>query len=66
MVLDYGSVICHIMTPKSRLYYNIEGQWENKGGERMDLSDVIIPNIVDQTSERGLAEGVEEDDPFWS
>lgn len=26
MVLDYGSVMVHIMTPKSRLYYNVEGQ----------------------------------------
>ncbi|CAJ1958380.1 unnamed protein product [Cylindrotheca closterium] len=66
MVLDYGGVICHVMTPKSRLYYNIEGQWENKGGEQMDLSDVIIPNTIDQTSGVSPAEGIEEDDPFWS
>ena len=26
MVVDYGSIMVHIMTPKSRLYYNIEGQ----------------------------------------
>lgn len=26
MVLDYGSVMVHIMTPKSRLFYNVEGQ----------------------------------------
>lgn len=26
MILDYGSVMVHIMTPKSRLYYNVEGQ----------------------------------------
>eukprot|EP00429_Kryptoperidinium_foliaceum_P050932 CAMPEP_0176124472 /NCGR_PEP_ID=MMETSP0120_2-20121206/62759_1 /TAXON_ID=160619 /ORGANISM="Kryptoperidinium foliaceum, Strain CCMP 1326" /LENGTH=177 /DNA_ID=CAMNT_0017459251 /DNA_START=81 /DNA_END=610 /DNA_ORIENTATION=+ len=31
MVLDYGSVMCHVMTPKSRLYYNVEGQWKDKG-----------------------------------
>jgi len=66
MVLDYGGVICHVMTPKSRLYYNIEGQWEDKGGEQMDLSGVIIPNTIDQRSEGSLTEGVEEDDPFWS
>ena len=33
MVLDYGSVMVHIMTPKSRLYYNVEGQWRDKHGE---------------------------------
>jgi ribosome-associated protein len=26
MILDYGSVMVHIMTPKSRLFYNVEGQ----------------------------------------
>jgi len=66
MVLDYGGVICHVMTPKSRLYYNIEGQWQDKGGEAMDLSDIIIPNIVDQAGGETLANGAEEDDPFWS
>jgi ribosome-associated protein len=28
MILDYGSVMVHIMTPKSRLFYNIEGKWK--------------------------------------
>lgn len=66
IVLDYGGVICHVMTPKSRLYYNIEGQWGDKGGEPMDLSDVIIPNTIDQTNDGTITGGVEEDDPFWS
>ena len=66
MVLDYGGVICHVMTPKSRLYYNIEGQWQDKGGEPMDLSDIIIPNTVDQVIKGSGAEEPEEDDPFWS
>ena len=26
MVIDYGSVMVHVMTPKSRLFYNVEGQ----------------------------------------
>lgn len=47
IVLDYGSVMVHVMTPKSRLYYNIERQWKEKGGEYMDISDIIIPNTVD-------------------
>jgi ribosome-associated protein len=43
-VLDYGSVMVHVMTPKSRLFYNVEGQWRDKGGEYMNLSDVVLPN----------------------
>jgi ribosome-associated protein len=66
MVLDYGSVMAHVMTPKSRLYYNVEGQWKDKGGENMDLSDVIIPNTVGNSMEIGTMEIPEDEDPFWS
>lgn len=66
MVLDYGGVMVHVMTPKSRLYYNVEGQWQDKGGEEMDLSDVIIPNVVDTTTGLGNTDSSQEDDPFWS
>ena len=72
MVLDYGSVMVHIMTPKSRLYYNVEGQWRQKGGVEMDVSDCIIPNtaaasLTNNEEERvGRAEPAPEDDPFWS
>ncbi|EED90286.1 predicted protein, partial [Thalassiosira pseudonana CCMP1335] len=27
ILLDYGEVMVHVMTPKSRLFYDIEGQW---------------------------------------
>jgi len=64
ILLDYGSVMCHIMAPKSRLFYNVEGQWRDKGGEYMDLSDVLIPNTLGQ--EAGKDYSSEEDDPFWS
>ena len=68
MVLDYGSVMVHIMTPKSRLYYNVEGQWRDKGGEAMDLSDVLIPNSVVLGNDGNNAPDTiqAEDDPFWS
>ena len=70
ILLDYGSVMVHIMTPKSRLYYNVEGQWRDKGGEYMDLSKIILPNTVDG-SERSQVGGTnrnlsQDDDPFWS
>jgi len=74
MVLDYGSVMVHIMTPKSRLYYNVEGQWKDKGGEYMDLSSVLIPNSVvssdnvsnTEADDVAAAAQQAEDDPFWS
>mmetsp|Transcript_17086 Transcript_17086/g.19762 ORF Transcript_17086/g.19762 Transcript_17086/m.19762 type:complete len:254 (-) Transcript_17086:53-814(-) len=69
ILLDYGDVMVHIMTPKSRLFYDIEGQWREKGGEYMNLDDVLLPNSdmpgLQQTG--GTMEGIaEEDDPFWS
>lgn len=60
----------HIMTPKSRLYYNVEGQWREKGGIEMDLSDVVIPNTIETVSLSSIDGTMdiedEEDDPFWS
>jgi ribosome-associated protein len=81
-VLDYGSVMVHVMTPKSRLFYNVEGKWQDEGGEYMDISDAILPNVnfvklEDGGSDSGDGDGedttgstmegvAEEDDPFWS
>ncbi|KAL3904145.1 MAG: hypothetical protein SGILL_010181 [Bacillariaceae sp.] len=69
-VLDYGSVMVHVMTPKSRLFYNVEGQWKDKGGEYMNLADVVIPNMVPgdgSGAKVGTMQGIaKEDDPFWS
>ena len=67
ILLDYGDVMVHIMTPKSRLFYDIEGRWEK--GEEMDLSDVLIPNAPLDTNAQlggGMADLSQEDDPFWS
>lgn len=66
MVLDYGGVMVHVMTPKSRLYYNVEGQWKDKGGEEMDLSDVVLPNVIETSAGQGNTAVSQEDDPFWS
>lgn len=74
MLLDYGDVMVHVMTPRSRLYYDVEGQWREKGGEEMDLGDVLLPNVVlnmgegNEAAELGGGMGgvSEEDDPFWS
>eukprot|EP00638_Chattonella_subsalsa_P005766 CAMPEP_0117757494 /NCGR_PEP_ID=MMETSP0947-20121206/14773_1 /TAXON_ID=44440 /ORGANISM="Chattonella subsalsa, Strain CCMP2191" /LENGTH=215 /DNA_ID=CAMNT_0005577415 /DNA_START=133 /DNA_END=780 /DNA_ORIENTATION=+ len=60
ILLDYGDLIIHIMTPKSRAYYDLDGFWRN--GEMVDLSDVILPNTVPSSE----LQKEEEVDPFWS
>lgn len=67
-VLDYGSVMVHVMTPRSRLYYNVEGKWKDQGGEYMDVSLAIMPNAPSADDDSsGTMEGLsEEEDPFWS
>lgn len=42
IVLDYGECMVHVMTPRSRLFYDLEGQWRERGGEYMDISDVLV------------------------
>ena len=68
MLLDYGSVMVHVMTPKSRLFYNVEGQWKDKGGEEVDVSHVLVPNAPVQTDPGSMDDGFvsEDNDPFWS
>jgi ribosome-associated protein len=67
IVLDYGSIMVHVMTPKSRLFYNIEGEWKDKGSQYMDISDILVPNSVNSQNPSGTMEGMSKDeDPFWS
>lgn len=67
ILLDYGDIMVHIMTPKSRLFYDIEGRWEK--GEDMNLDHILIPNapLAGDAALGGAMGGLEkEDDPFWS
>lgn len=69
ILLDYGDVMCHIMTPKSRLFYDMDGVWKEKGGEEMNLCDVLLPDAIigsEGGAKLGLDEMSMEDDPFWS
>lgn len=71
ILLDYGDVIVHVMTPKSRLFYDIEGQWRKKGAEYLDLSEILLPNKGSMGASSPQAGGgmggiTEEEDPFWS
>jgi len=45
ILLDFGEVMVHVMTPKSRLFYDMEGQWRERGGEYLDLSDVLVDEL---------------------
>jgi ribosome-associated protein len=74
-VVDYGSVMVHIMTPKSRLFYNVEEQWRKRGAVEMDISDCVIPNTMLPPApasddvpklQQQRVEPAQEDDPFWS
>lgn len=72
ILLDFGDVMVHVMTPKSRLFYDIEGQWREKGAEYMNLNDILLPNsLADQTKSAmggttASRQEEEEEDPFWS
>lgn len=74
ILLDYGEVMVHVMTPKSRLFYDMEGQWKGRGGEYMDLSDVLLDEAQgdeEKGEENGLSakerlDVQKEADPFWS
>jgi ribosome-associated protein len=58
MILDYGSIMVHVMTPKSRLFYNVEGKWKQpqpiivsstnmmSTAISLDLSHLLIPNTA--------------------
>ena len=39
ILLDYGSVMIHVFTPKDRDYYNLERLWQD--GEEIDISEFI-------------------------
>lgn len=66
ILLDFGSVMVHVMTPRSRLFYDIEGKW--KKGEDLNLDDVLLPNNLVGSGADGdsSSDEIDEDDPFWS
>ncbi len=39
ILLDYGSVMIHVFTPKDRDYYNLERLWQD--GEELDISEFV-------------------------
>lgn len=68
IVLDYGSVIVHIMTPQMRSFYKLERRWRDS--ETVDVSRIISTNFKDRSVEEededaAAAAGEAEDDVFW-
>lgn len=43
ILLDYGSVIVHIMTPQMRNFYKLEKRWKDAEVSDIVLSGVILP-----------------------
>ena len=68
ILLDYGDVVAHVMTPKSRAYYDLEGFWKN--GQEVDIEHLIVPNSGAQSSDEDADDFKSfkeiDDDPFWS
>eukprot|EP01039_Chlorochromonas_danica_P007659 gene7659-8464_t len=71
LLLDYGSIIVHIMTPQMRNYYKLERKW--KDGEVVDLSHILLANQA-KTQRASLEDDADldeqnykdEEDPFWT
>lgn len=75
ILLDYGEAMVHVMTPKSRLFYDLERQWKDRGGEYMDVSDLLVDedemnaSVLEIDGETTMKERLDvekEVDPFWS
>lgn len=70
ILLDYGSVIVHIMTPQMRNFYKLEKRW--KDAEVFDLTNLLLqpPRKDTEEAEQEEKDGgseveVDEEDPFW-
>ena len=65
IILDYGDIMVHVMTPRSRLYFDIEGKWKGKGAAYVDITSWLT---LDPTSSFPAARQMDEasNDPFWS
>lgn len=73
ILLDYASVIVHIMTPQMRNFYNLEKRW--KESEVMDIDYLLLPDTPTEGSYDASADAeffdddsgnAAEEDPFWS
>jgi len=78
IVLDYGSIIVHVMTPQMRNFYKLERRW--KDSETLDLTTILNYeqqqtiggssrrddlNKDDEQNVSQVEVEVDEEDPFW-
>ena len=74
ILMDYGSVIVHIMTPQMRNFYKLEKKW--KDGEIVDIKEWVTDDEKRKTynseddseminDDEMIKQDVEEEDPFW-
>jgi ribosome-associated protein len=67
ILLDYGSVIVHVMTPQIRQFYKLEKRW--KDAENVDISSMIVADRVnsdDIEDNENNDQNTENNDPFWN
>lgn len=67
ILLDYGSVIVHIMTPQIRQFYKLEKRW--KDAENVDVSSMIVVDRAsrdESDSTEDSDQSTENSDPFWN
>ena len=67
ILLDYGSVIVHVMTPQIRQFYKLEKRW--KDAENVDISNMIVPDRAsrgESESTENSDQSTENSDPFWN
>ena len=67
ILLDYGSVIVHIMTPQIRQFYKLEKRW--KDAENVDVSSMIVVDRAsrdESDSAEDSDQSTENSDPFWN
>eukprot|EP01035_Chromulina_nebulosa_P019831 gene19831-25779_t len=66
-LLDYGSIIVHVMFPKMRNFYKLEKKW--KDAEILDISHLITENKAVNELDNQENEYIVKDetnDPFWN
>lgn len=68
VVLDYGEIMVHIMTPAMRSRYTLESKWRD--AERVDLAPILgaHPPSTDASAQQtsSLTSPSWDADPFWS
>eukprot|EP00596_Hydrurales_sp_CCMP1899_P010693 CAMPEP_0119042446 /NCGR_PEP_ID=MMETSP1177-20130426/15221_1 /TAXON_ID=2985 /ORGANISM="Ochromonas sp, Strain CCMP1899" /LENGTH=145 /DNA_ID=CAMNT_0007009249 /DNA_START=278 /DNA_END=715 /DNA_ORIENTATION=+ len=72
ILLDYGSIIVHVMTPQMRNFYKLEKRW--KEAEIVDLSLILKDNAPKKNANDEFADDLwdseeqkdeDAEDPFW-